>query len=165
MVSAYTFWEVAQSEQEQLWAYTDASAHRLVSDIAALIDSEHDHRVLVAGDFNVLYGYGDDGSAYWNARSASVFQRFEALGLTFVGPRAPEGGRQPDPWPAELPRDSRNVVTCHSGTQTPASGTRQLDYVFASRAIADRVRVKALNGVNEWGPSDHCRVQIDLDEN
>src|SRR5262245_50021205 len=29
VVSAYAFWEIARSEGEQLWAYTDASAHRL----------------------------------------------------------------------------------------------------------------------------------------
>ncbi len=40
---------------------------------------------------------------------------------------------------------------------------RQLDFVFASAAIADRVEVRALNEVQEWGPSDHCRVAIEVE--
>jgi hypothetical protein len=41
--------------------------------------------------------------------------------------------------------------------------TRQLDLVFASHALADRLSVRALNtDHDEWGPSDHCRVVIDL---
>jgi hypothetical protein len=41
--------------------------------------------------------------------------------------------------------------------------TRQLDFVFASHALANRVSVRALNNnTDEWGPSDHCRVLIEL---
>jgi hypothetical protein len=63
-----------------------------------------------------------------------------------------------------LPKDSKNVPTYRSSRQTPASATRQLDFVFASESIAHRVKVSALNGVEEWGPSDHCRIQIDVDK-
>jgi len=38
---------------------------------------------------------------------------------------------------------------------------RQLDFVFASKALAEDVSVKALNYPEEWGPSDHCRVVIE----
>ena len=86
----------------------------------------------------------------------------EALGLRFVGPQAPEGGRQAAPWPKELPVDSLNVPTFYHNRQTPFTATRQLDFVFASESIADRVKVKALNRVKEWGPSDHCRILIGL---
>ena len=74
-------------------------------------------------------------------------------------PQAPYG-RQADPWPAELPPTSRNVPTYHSNCQTPATATRQLDFVFASKSMADAVRVRALNEVEHWGPSDHCRLEI-----
>jgi exonuclease III len=41
--------------------------------------------------------------------------------------------------------------------------TRQLDFVFASHALAERLSVRALNtDPDEWGPSDHCRVAIEL---
>ena len=86
----------------------------------------------------------------------------EALGLRFMGPSAPNG-RQAEPWPEELPKDSKNVPTYRSSSQTPATASRQLDFVFASEAIAERVRVRAKNDVADWGPSDHCRVYIDVE--
>jgi len=82
-------------------------------------------------------------------RYQSVFDRAETMRLTFVGPQAPNG-RQAEPWPAELPPDSKNVPTFHHSQATPATAERQLDYVFASHWIADKVIVRALNSVEEW---------------
>jgi hypothetical protein len=95
-----------------------------------------------------------------NAAFAIVSIAIDFL-LTFVGPQAPNG-RQADPWPEELPVDSKNVPTFHHSQATPATASRQLDFVFASQSIADKVKVRALNSVDEWGPSDHCRIQIDV---
>ncbi len=102
------------------------------------------------------------GSLYWKGRYDTVFDRMAALGLKFVGPQASAGGRQAEPWPEELPEGSLNVPTFHSNSQTPATASRQLDFVFASESIADRVTVKALNRVEEWGQSDHCRIMIEV---
>ena len=90
-----------------------------------------------------------------------MFDRAESLGLRFAGPQAPSG-RQADPWPAELPHDSRDVPTYHTTRQRAAGATRQLDFVVASTAIADRVTVAALNDAETWGPSDHSRIAVDL---
>ncbi len=160
LVSAYAFWERPRSSKKANWIFADASAHRLLSDISGILKTYRRHRVIVAGDFNILYGYGEHGNAYWKDRYDSVFTRFSALDLAFVGPQSPEGGRQADPWPPELPADSKNVPTFHSNRQSPATATRQLDFVFASRSIANRIRVRALNAVDDWGPSDHCRIEI-----
>ena len=160
LISAYGFWETPRSEKKQPWIYADASAHRIISDISALIDSERDHRILLAGDFNILHGYGEHGSEYWKARYATVFSRFDALGFSFVGPQARNNERQAVPWPKELPLHSKNVPTYHTNRQTPDTATRQLDFVFASNSIANRIRVRAINGIADWGPSDHCRVEI-----
>jgi len=65
--------------------------------------------------------------------------------------------------PDELPKDSKNVPTYRSTRQTPATASRQLDFVFASESIAERVRVRARNEVVDWGPSDHCRIVIDIE--
>jgi hypothetical protein len=79
-----------------------------------------------------------------------------------MGPQAPHG-RQADPHPDELPPGSRDVPTYHTRQQGPMGATRQLDFVFASHALADRLRVRALNAdPDEWGPGDHCRVAIEL---
>ena len=65
---------------------------------------------MVAGDWNILRGYGEYGSAFWKARYATVFDRAEVLGLRIVGPSYPNG-RQAEPWPDELPQDSLCVPT------------------------------------------------------
>lgn len=161
LISAYAFWETLCSGKQRP-IYADASAHRIISDISALIDSR-DHRIVVAGDFNIFHGYGDGGSEYWKARYATVFSRFAALGFEFLGPQAGDGQRQAAPRPSELPPDSKNVPTFYTNRQTPETAAHQLDFVWASRSIAARVRVRAINGVAEWGPSDHCRVEILID--
>lgn len=160
VLSVYAMWERPADARE---IYADASAHRLLSDLAALLTTERKHRIIVAGDLNILHGYGEGGNRYWEARYSSVFDRAEAMGLQFVGPQSPDG-RQPDPTPDELPQGSLDVPTYHTASQGPMGATRQLDFVFCSPVLADRIRVSALNRTTEdWGPSDHCRVRIDLE--
>lgn len=106
-------------------------------------------------------GTGSTGGTYWASRYATVFARMAALGFTFVGPQA-IAGRRADPWPDELPRDSNNVPTYHTNRQSPASATRQLDFTFASNGFAQVIRATALNEPEQWGPSDHCRIEIEI---
>jgi endonuclease/exonuclease/phosphatase family metal-dependent hydrolase len=133
--------------------------HRLISDLSVLIGQQSRHRIIVAGDLNILHGYGEDGSQYWASRYQTVFDRMEALGLPFIGPQSPDG-RQASPWPEELPKGSRNVPTFHSNRQAPETATRQLDFVFAWAGLRGRVKTRALNEPLTWGPSDHCPVEI-----
>jgi hypothetical protein len=157
-VSVYAAWETAANPRR---GYADATAHRILSDLSPLLGGRRPPpRLIVAGDWNLLRGYGEFGDLYWKARYDSVFNRAEALGLQFVGPEHPNG-RQADPWPDELPRDSLCVPTFHHAGQKPATATRQLDFVFASPSIADRIKVRALNTPEEWGPSDHCQLLIE----
>lgn len=158
-ISMYSLWESPHASTNSSWIVSDASAHRVVSDLSTFIGTQDGHRILAAGDLNILRGHGEGGSEYWAGRYGTVFDRLESLGLAFVGPQAPNG-RQADPWPDELPPDSGNVPTYHHGGQTPGTATRQLDFVFTSRGMADSVRVRALNDPEHWGPSDHCRVEI-----
>ena len=156
VVSMYSLWEKPHSSTGSSWIVSDASAHRLVSDLSTFIGRQSGHRIVAAGDLNILHGHGEHGSQYWAARYGTVFSRMEALGLPFVGPQAPNG-RQAEPWPDELPRESRNVPT-----YDPSLATRQLDFVFASEGMADSISVRALNDLDEWGPSDHCRVEFSV---
>ena len=160
-VSLYAVWEGPHSSTGNQYIFADASAHRLISDLSRFIGSDRKRGILAAGDLNILHGHGEHGSGYWAARYQTVFDRMEALGLTFAGPQAPDG-RQADPWPAELPLESKNVPTFHHNKQTPATATRQLDFVFASQGMSDSVRVRALNDPEQWGPSDHCRLEIEV---
>ena len=160
VVSMYAMWENPHSSTDSTWIVSDASAHRLVSDLSAFIGTQGGHRILAAGDLNILHGYGEYGNEYWAGRYGSVFDRMDALGLPFVGPQHPHG-RQADPWPDELPRDSKNVPT-YRWRNNAGNAKRQLDFVFASKGMADSVRVRALNEPEEWGPSDHCRIEIEV---
>jgi exonuclease III len=159
VISVYANWEYIYDKKHTMFA--DASCHRLISDLSALVYSEKNHKVIVAGDWNIFFGYGDKGSLYWKARYNTVFTRMEALGLKFAGPQYP-GGIQADPWPPYLPPNSKNVPTFRKRLDDPASATDQLDFVFASNNLYSRMNVRALNSLEQWGPSDHCRVRIDL---
>lgn len=156
-------WERPDAETGSPWIYSDASAHRLISDISALIGRQSGHRIIAAGDLNLLCGYGDNGDQYWAGRYQTVFDRMDAIGLKFVGPQAPNGD-QASPWPAELPEDSLNLPTYRWRRTKPETAVRQLDFVFASESIADRITTRALNSEQEWGDSDHCRVLIEVGE-
>ena len=162
VISMYAQWRVPHESTAGNWIAADGSAHRVISDLSeAFIGRERGHRIIAAGDLNILHGYGEYGSQYWAARYRTVFDRMEALGLPFAGPQHPNG-RQADPWPDELPRDSRNVPTYHTTRQTPETATRQLDFAFASRPLMESISVRALNEPSEWGPSDHCRLVIEM---
>ena len=162
IVSMYSTWMNPIRQTGSKWIFADASAHRLISDLCGLIGRQKGHKIIAAGDLNILYGYGEGRNLYWKGRYNTVFDRIAALGLMFVGPQAPGSGRQASPWPEELPVDSLNVPTFYTNSNTPETAERQLDFVFASESIANRVSVKALNSVEDWGPSDHCRVLIEL---
>ena len=143
--------------------YADASAHRIISDLSAFIGSKDPgtHRILAAGDLNMVRGSTDDGPAALLARDRGVFDRMEALGLEFVGPQHP-AGRQAQPTPQGLPSDTRNVPTYHKTHQSPATAQEQPDYAFASRGFHKSVKVRAMNSVEKWGASDHCRLLIEV---
>jgi hypothetical protein len=141
--------------------YADASPHRIISDLSSFVCSKY--RVIVAGDWNILNRYGERGDKYFGARYTSVFDRMEAIGLPFQGPQAPNG-RQAHPWPDELPVNSKDVPTYHTRQQDPRDATRQLDFAFCSTRLANNISVVARNEVDEWGPSDHCRVEISCNE-
>ena len=159
IASCYAVWEKRTSIIGSKVIYSDASAHRLISDISGLIGAQSKHKILLAGDFNILNRYGEHSSNYWKERYSSVFDRFDAIGIPLIGPTYPNG-RQAKPWPEELPRSSKCVPTYFHNRQTPETATRQLDFVFASKSV--KATVVALNGINEWGPSDHCKIEIKL---
>ena len=95
-------------------------------------------------------------------RERTVWDRFETLGLEFLGPQAPNGRAASSPQP-DVPDDTQNVPTYYFPQQrSSAKANRQLDYVFASRGFHERVKVRALNGIDEWGSSDHCRLLIEV---
>ena len=147
--------------------YADASAHRIISDLSAFIGylNPASHRIVAAGDLNTIY---QETMYSLQPRDTTVFDRIEALGLAFIGPRWPNADRQADPVPKGLPHDTRNVPTYLSAQQltlmrSEAAHTgHQLDYVFASKGFDQNVSVYAMNDHAQWGSSDHCRLLIEV---
>ena len=162
-VSMYARWLGPHPSAIGDWIYSDASAHRIISDLSAFIgyyDSPSEHRILAAGDLNMSFNSTNE----FDHRAQTVLDRFQALGLDYLGPQYP-AGRRAEPIPAHLNEESLDVPTYyHVPTNTPAGANVQLDHVFASRGFHESVKVRALNEVDEWGPSDHCRVLIDVGE-
>ena len=165
-VSLYARWEKPHPGIHTGWGigYSNAMAHRAVSDLSAFIGhvDPRRHRILLAGDFNLIRGATDSNPLALPARDRSVFARLGALGFEFLGPRYPHG-RRADPTPKGLPADTENEPTYHTARQRPQTAANQLDYVFASRGFHGKTRTRALNAPEEWGPSDHCRIAIDVE--
>ena len=65
VVSMYALWEKPYPTTSSSWIYADGSVHRLISDISVFVGQQLGHRILAAGDLNILHGYGDHGSGYW----------------------------------------------------------------------------------------------------
>ena len=159
--SMYARWFGPHPTAEGTWIYPDASAHRIISDLSAFIgyyDRPERHRILAAGDLNVSF----QSTNQFDHRAQTVLDRFQALGFDYLGPQYP-AGRRADPIPEHLTEDSLDVPTYyHKPSKTPAGAYAQLDHVFASRGFHEEVRAQALNEIAEWGPSDHCRILIEI---
>ena len=164
VVSMYARWIKPHPSTGNRWAqFSDGSTHRIISDLSAFIGSADPgtHRILAAGDLNLIHGATRSQSTVHPVRDRTVLDRMDTLGLEFLGPRYP-AGRRADPAPPELPPDTLNVPTYHTSRQSPATASIQLDYVFASRGFHERVDVRAMNAAAEWGASDHCRLLIEI---
>ena len=164
VASMYARWMFPNSSTSSKWSvgFADGSAHRIISDLSAFIGS-HDpstHRILAAGDLNTVYGVTTDYPQDLPERNQSIFDRFQALGFEFVGPQSPYG-RMADSIPKYLAPDTKNVPTfaLHKKAENAVD---QLDYVFASRGFHETVQTCALNRIDEWGPSDHCRILAEV---
>ncbi len=163
-VSMYARWISPHSSTKTSWrvGYSDGSAHRIISDLSAFIGSTDPstHRILAAGDLNIGFRSTDQ----FDHRAQTVLDRFQTLGLDYMGPQYPDG-RRADPIPEHLNEESLDVPTYHTTRSGPAGAHVQIDHVFASRGFHAEVETRALNEVSEWGPSDHCRIAIEVGGN
>ena len=163
-VSMYARWLKPHPSTKSSWKVgcSDASAHRIISDLSTFIGHSNPakHRILAAGDLNMFYG-ATGSRLSLPERDRTVWDRMQALGLEFLGPQAPHG-RIASSTPDDLPSDTKNVPTYYKRGSGPENATNQLDYAFASRGFHKRVSVRAMNDVDEWGPSDHCRLMIEI---
>ncbi|MCY3604286.1 MAG: hypothetical protein OXH45_00870 [Gammaproteobacteria bacterium] len=166
-ISMYARWIRPHVSTRSSWrvGYADGSAHRIISDLSAFIGHSNPgrHRILAAGDLNTMFGITDENPLCDPLRDQTIFDRMIALGLEFMGPEYPNGRQAETPIKGQ-PEDSKSVPTYRTVRQrSPKNANTQLDYVFASRGFHKTIRTRALNEVDEWGPSDHCRLLIEID--
>lgn len=150
MAPAYNYY-TRESGSPSRYATID-SVHRLISDLSRLVGKKS--RVIAAGDWTINRGWSGQTTPIWNKREAlhfqTAFDRMTALGFRHL---MPEGRKN----------DRGEAITHVPIGFTPDQAHSQLDYVFATENIADRISVWAMNDPNEWGPSDHCRIIIEVD--
>ena len=162
VVSMYAAWDTPHPTLRNGSIYPDGSAHRIISDLSVFLRTyeaqEPEHRIIAAGDLNMCFGDSD----YFTKRAQTIFDRMSALGLEYMGPRYPNG-RKAEPVPKNLTEDTLDVPTFYSTAMTSETAQQQLDHVFASRGLAKHITTRAMNSVEEWGPSDHCRIAINVD--
>lgn len=164
VVSMYGRWYAPHPLADNETIYSDASVHRIISDLTAFIGGwPKEPRIIAAGDLNTIYGATEESRLETPIRAQTIFDRMSAIGMEFTGPQWPHGGRRAAPTPYDdVPPDTCNVPTYYTNRQTPETAKNQLDYVFASRGFHESVSVRALNAPDEWGPSDHCRIVIEV---
>ncbi len=164
-VSMYARWLKPHPSAQSSWIVSDASAHRIISDLSAFIGHANPakHRILAAGDLNMFHG-AIGSRLSMPKRERTVWDRMQALGLEFLGPQAPHG-RRAESAPTDVPSDTKNVPTAYYAGGGPDTAVNQLDYAFASRGFHEKVSVRAMNEIEEWGASDHCRLMIEVRDN
>ncbi|MYE02669.1 MAG: endonuclease/exonuclease/phosphatase family protein [Alphaproteobacteria bacterium] len=156
-ISMYANWMSVHPCAPGTGRASDVSAHRILSDLSAFRRC----RIVAAGDLNMFYGACGKRLSM-PCRERTVWERFKALGLEFLGPQLPNGRPSAKPQP-DVPAETGNVPTYYTTREKcAANARRQLDYAFASRGFHRQVKVRALNGIDEWGPSDHCRLLIEV---
>jgi len=147
--SVYGLWQRGDERGDgRRERYPDASVPAIMRDINRFVTQKNEqlHQYIIAGDLNFVRGRGRTGrdTSQDKRRSDGVFDQAKENGWEFIGPQDSNG---------------KNVPTyCHK--DSPARC--QLDYVFASKGSAEGVTAKAQNEPKQWGPSDHCRIWIDV---
>ena len=168
VVSMYASWHGPHPTTAGGEIYSDGSAHRIISDLSIFVPAVYGlqsdvgssrHRILAAGDLNVSFRSSDA----FDGRAQTILDRMSALGMEYLGPVYPNGWRA-DPVPEHLTAESLDVPTYHTTRSKPETAHVQIDHVFASRGFHKGIRTRALNGVEEWGPSDHCRIMMEVEE-
>ena len=128
-ISLYARWEMPHPDTLTAWrvGYADAMAHRAISDLSAFIGYKDPatHRILVAGDFNLIHGATEENPLALPERDRSVFARLQSLGFAFMGPQHPNG-RMASPTPRGLLADTKNVPTYHTTRQQPGKAANQI---------------------------------------
>lgn len=135
---------------------SDASMHRSLSELTPLFeDPRYNEFLLLGGDFNVWTGRSDPGASHLDGHQV-VLERIKAFGLI-------------DCLAKMRPRGPLEGCPCRLGEDCPHTWTKldprypgvpyQDDYLFASPALAERLRRCVALPSTEWSAcSDHSPI-------
>lgn len=140
--------------------YSATTLNRMLSDLTPLIDSRRGRRMVLGGDLNSGTQWRPGiRQARWGPMHDATMARIEGFGFhnclaEMLPPdRGPLEGCPCGPRP-----DCRHVRTLRQNNR-PDGDPVQVDYIFASDAIVDRVVSCQPLGIEEaWSLSDHCPV-------
>jgi len=137
---------------------SDASVHRSLSDLTPLFENRrYNKRLVLGGDLNSWTGWPAGSPSL--ARDESIFQRIAAFGLVdclVANPTRDNRGRLQD-CPCSFGPECRHTRT-RIDRQHPEI-PYQMDYLFASPALAERlVKCEALD-LGSDSPSDHFPIR------
>ena len=151
-VSMYARWLRPHPSTKSSWGvgYSDASAHRIISDLSAFIGHSDPtkHRILAAGDLNMFYG-AIGSRLSLPKRDRTVWIGCRRSGWSSWVRRHRTVGAQ-ELCQTTYRRDTRNVPTYYHPGSGPETAVNQLDYAFASRGFHEKVSVLAMNEIEEW---------------
>lgn len=150
VVSFYAVWD----RQDGIGIFSEATAHRSISDLTPLLQRPPAGGLVVAGDFNAYYEYGDR----WDGRYMTVFSRLDAYDLPAIGPfgDGPLAG-----CPCRKGDECRHVQT-YLHQKKVGNNPLQLDFVLANAAVRDRLPSVAPYPGARFDASDHLPVLLTL---
>jgi hypothetical protein len=145
--------------------YADATVHRILSDLAPLIDERRARRMVIAGDLNVTTQWSVKHSSFLRgyhkeclARDRELFARFAALGFHNLVRRSDAEGPLPGCECADGPACRHVQTQRHEKSSFPW----QNDYVFVTADIVEREPVlEVFDQEDAWELSGHCPVVIE----
>ena len=158
VVSLYGQWESIADGR----IYSCAKLHRMISDLTGVFAGIPKRQVLLAGDFNVTtqIAYGRQTQADTDG-AAAVFTRLRAWGLKdCIEKTKASRPRMTDCTCPE--RETCSHVRTFRLKNRAASRPTQVDYVFASDRLVDKVRCEVVQTDEAWALSDHCPIVLEL---
>jgi exonuclease III len=146
--------------------YADSTVHRILSDLAPLVDERRSRGIVIAGDLNITSQWSSKHRSFLKgrheeclARDLNLFERFEVLGFHNLVLRSDS------PLPG---------CECHAGTNCRHVQTQrherssfpwQNDYIFVTSDILERKPVLEVFDQEEaWELSGHCPIVIEFSD-
>lgn len=139
--------------------YAFTTVHRLLTDLAPLLDSRQGERIILGGDLNCSTQFPQP----YGRIHRNLFERFEVHGLVNLTQATRDRRPALDDCPCEEAPACGHVRTQRHGR---SAKPWQTDYILASQRLARKVvRCEVVDGgtPGPWEFSDHCPIVATFD--